>query len=82
MPLSSSQSSEPKKRTDLSISEAVLLEAKALGINLSQSAEVGIRQAITSAKREQWLAENESAINSSNAFVEQSGMPLAQYRYF
>ena len=82
MQLSTSQPAEQKKRTNLSISETLLLEAKSLGINLSQSAEVGIRQAVAGAKREQWLAENGSAIDSSNAFVEQSGLPLAQYRHF
>ena len=33
-------------------------------------------------RSERWLAENHEAIESSNAFVEKHGLPLAKYRMF
>lgn len=33
-------------------------------------------------RRERWLAEHQYALASSNQFVEQHGLSLAQYRYF
>jgi len=35
-----------------------------------------------SALREAWLKENRAAIELSNAWVEQHGLPLAEYRRF
>lgn len=72
----------PKKRTNLSISEPLLAEAKSLGINLSQAAESGIKQAIVSARRAQWLTENSHALASANAYIKQYGLPLARFRTF
>ncbi|HAW92693.1 MULTISPECIES: type II toxin-antitoxin system CcdA family antitoxin [unclassified Arsukibacterium] len=71
-----------KKRTNLSLDNTLLQEAKSLGINLSQSAEIGITEAIKQRKQALWLDNNAEAIDSSNKFVNQHGLPLAQYRTF
>ncbi len=71
-----------KKRTNLSIEENLLVSAKSLGINISSAAEEGITQAIRQAKRAQWLTLNKQAIDSSNSFIEQHGLPLDQHRHF
>ncbi len=71
-----------KRATNVSLPEDLLAEAKALQINISQAAEVGVAQAITRARSELWLAENQEAIESSNAYVEKHGLPLAKYRTF
>ena len=71
-----------KKRTNLSINNGLLQEAKALKINLSKAAEAGIYQAILEAKKDSWLAQNQTALKSSNIFVEQQGLPLDQHRHF
>ncbi|MDX3894956.1 type II toxin-antitoxin system CcdA family antitoxin [Pusillimonas sp.] len=42
----------------------------------------GVAQAIARKRSELWLAENQEAIESSNAFVEKHGLPLAKYRLF
>ncbi len=81
MPTPSAQS-KMKKRTNLSISEVLLNEAKSLEVNLSQSAEQGISQAIAKAKKEKWLRENTDSLVSSNDFVNQNGLPLARYKQF
>lgn len=71
-----------RKATNLSLDVQLLKEARALGINISRSAEAGIAEAVRSSRREQWLLENSSAIDSSNAYVEEMGLPLARYRQF
>ena len=71
-----------KRATNVSLPEDLLAEAKALQINISQAAEAGVAQAITRARSELWLAESQEAIESSNAYVEKHGLPLAKYRMF
>jgi len=71
-----------KRATNVSLPEDLLSEAKALHINISQAAEAGVAQAVAQARNELWLAENQEAIESSNAYVEKHGLPLAKYRMF
>ena len=71
-----------KKRTNLSINESLLNEAKSLKINVSYSAEQGISLAIKERKRVMWLEENAQAIESSNTFVNEYGLPLSTFRNF
>jgi antitoxin CcdA len=82
MPATSQTRSATKRATNVSLAEDILVQAKALHINISQAAEAGIVQAIARTRAERWLAENHEAIESSNAFVEKHGLPLANYRMF
>ncbi len=72
----------PKKATNLSLNEDLLLEAKARGINLSKAAERGLCEAIAEQQATEWLVENKAALESSNEYVEKHGLPLARYRQF
>lgn len=72
----------PRKPTNLSLDGELLKEARALGINVSRSAEAGIAEAVKRHKQQQWLQENAAALASSNAYVEEHGLPLARYRQF
>jgi len=71
-----------RKSTNLSLDADLLQEAKNLKVNLSRSAEEGVRRAVAKAKADEWLAENAEAIESSNRWVEEHGLPLAKYRMF
>jgi antitoxin CcdA len=71
-----------RKATNLSIDAKVLADAKALDINVSRAAETGIVEAVRTEKNKRWLAENREALESSNAWVEKNGLPLAKYRQF
>lgn len=64
------------------IAAQVLAEAKALNINISQAAEAGLVQVVALRRDQRWLAENKAALESSNAYVETHGLPLARYRTF
>jgi len=57
-----------KKATDVSISGALLADAKELRINISRATEI-------------WLEKNLEALQSSNEYVERNGLPLAKYRF-
>ncbi|MCO5121748.1 MAG: type II toxin-antitoxin system CcdA family antitoxin [Burkholderiaceae bacterium] len=71
-----------RKSTNLTLATGLVAEARELGVNLSQAAEAGIAAAVAHRRRERWLAENRDALDSSNAFVEEHGLPLARYRNF
>lgn len=68
--------------TNVSLNESLVLEAKALDINLSRAAERGLEAAVAQARAEHWLAENRAAIDEQNAWVEKHGMILARQRLF
>ncbi len=75
-------SNTARKATNVSINEALLSEAKALKINISKAAEAGLLIALAEKRSELWLAENRVALDSSNSYVEQHGLPLTQYQSF
>ncbi|MEN8719229.1 MAG: type II toxin-antitoxin system CcdA family antitoxin [Oceanococcaceae bacterium] len=71
-----------RRPTNLSLDSALLSEAKTLGINVSRSAESGIAEAVKRCKEQRWLQDNAAALESSNAYVEANGLPLARHRKF
>lgn len=74
--------SPARKPTNLSLDRAILSEARTLGVNLSQAAEAGLRDAIRDAKAAAWTRENAQALASSNEWVDRHGLPLARHRLF
>ena len=61
-----------KRPTNLSINGDLLAKARELDINLS--ATLALAEALRRRQREQWLAENRTAIAAYNADVETSGV--------
>lgn len=78
----SQRSGALRKATNISLDEALLAEAKALHINVSKAAEAGVAYAVAEKQAELWLQQNQAALDSSNAYVERHGLPLAKYRGF
>lgn len=72
----------PRRATNITLPEALLREAKALKVNMSQACERGLAAEVARARREVWLAENRAAMDAWNAHVEAHGLPLAEYRRF
>lgn len=62
-----------KTAVNLSISEVVLREARALKLNLSQVLEEGLREHLKRKRAEKWLEENREAIEHYNARIERDG---------
>ena len=71
-----------KKATNVSLHADLIAEARALGIKISEAAEEGLQRAIARAREQRWLEVNRAAIDSSNAYVEKHGLPLARYRQY
>lgn len=66
-----------RKSVNLTIREDVIAQAKALGLNASQSAEAGLVAAIAQAKAEAWRRDNATRIDAHNARVESEGVLLS-----
>ena len=71
-----------RKPTNLTLDAALLADAKDLSVNVSRAAENGIAEAVRAEKERLWLEENREALESSNAYVTEHGLPLAKYRMF
>lgn len=67
-----------KKATNVTLDQGMLEDAKALGINISQAAEAGVRAAV----RDAWIEENRESMEAWNKWVEENGLPLEEYRMF
>jgi antitoxin CcdA len=74
--------SPPKRATNVSLSAELIDAAKELDINVSQACERGLAADVKAAREARWLEENREAIESSNAYVEKYGLPLARFRLF
>ena len=73
---------EGRKATNLSLDPELVAKARQRGVNLSRAAEAGIRTALQKTAADTWAAENRSALESSNGYVQANGLPLKGYRAF
>jgi antitoxin CcdA len=55
---------------------------EALRINVSRVPKEGLARSLAEKQAELWLQKNQAALDSSNAYVERRGLPLAKYRGF
>lgn len=65
--------SAPKKAANLSVNSELLNQAKALHINLSATLERALAEAIRDKQRQQWLQDNQQAIEDYNQRIEAEG---------
>ena len=68
--------------TNVSLSAALVEEAKELGVNISLAAASGLKQAVARRRAERWIEDNASALDSYNRYVEENGLPLEKSRLF
>jgi antitoxin CcdA len=71
-----------RKATNVTIDAALLEHAKILRINISQASEDGLARAVAAKRADIWLQDNQAALESSNAYVDRNGVPLAKHRNF
>ncbi len=65
--------SSKRRPVNLTISDDVLNEAKSLNVNASQAAEVGILDAIKKAREQEWIQNNQKAVQAHNKRIEKDG---------
>ena len=71
-----------RRPTNVTLPDALLRDARELGINLSQACERGLAAEVTALRRQRWLEHNHDAIRDWNEHVAEHGLPLAAYRSF
>jgi antitoxin CcdA len=71
-----------RKATNITLSADVLAEAKAFGINISQTCDAHLREVLRQERERRWLQENEGFIAAYNETIAREGLPLDQYRTF
>ena len=64
----------PKKSANLSVNSDLLRQAKEEHINLSQTLENSLAEALRNIKRRKWLQNNKEALDEYNSFVEKHGV--------
>lgn len=70
----------PKRATNLSLNAKVLDTARALGMNVSQTVDALLAEAVRARYWQQWEEQNREAIAAYNQRVAAEGTPLRQYR--
>ena len=71
-----------KKATNITLSVDVLNEAKALGINISQTCDHYLRELVRNERERRWQQDNAEFISAYNQTIEQEGLPLDSWRSF
>lgn len=71
-----------RRATNVSLDTKLVDAAREFGINVSRACEEGLIAAISAERGRRWLEENADAIAASNAWVEEHGLPLEEYRLF
>ena len=72
----------PRKATNLSINSDLLAQARALNLNLSRFLEETLAEAIREAHRQDWLAEDQTALRDYNERIAERGSWGDQARRF
>jgi antitoxin CcdA len=71
-----------RAKVNLSIDDAVVREARELGVNMSRVAEAAIGEAARAERNRRWREENREALASYAGEVEREGLALARFRSF
>ncbi|HEY2067966.1 MAG TPA: type II toxin-antitoxin system CcdA family antitoxin [Rhizomicrobium sp.] len=64
----------PKRAVNLSVDAAILEEAKAMKINLSQALEDDLRRRTKAVREQKWREEHREALDSYNRLIERAGV--------
>ena len=71
-----------RRPTNVTLPESLIAEAKALKINVSQACEAGLTAQVKAAREKKWLEENREAMDAYNAYIEEHGLALEEFRMF
>ena len=71
-----------RRPTNVTLPDKLLREARQLDINVSQACERGLAAEVAAARARQWIQDNQEGIAAWNAYVEENGLPLAEFRQF
>lgn len=69
-----------RRATNVSLDQELVQAARDLDINVSRACEQGLAREIKATREARWREENAEAINSSNRYYAEYGLPLAKFR--
>ena len=72
----------PKKPTNVSVRADLLAEARSLGLNLSRTLESAIETAARDNRQQQWLKDNQAALDAYGRHIERDGLFADRFRNF
>lgn len=75
-------SDSARKATNVTLTTAVVGEARHLGINISRACEAGLISAIAEENARRWKSANATGMADWNGWVEEKGLPLTHHRQF
>ncbi len=79
-PYRHAQKRGPKRAANVSVDAELLVEAKALGINLSQTLEDELRKKVREEKIRRFNEEHREAIEAHNRFIDEHGIWSEKFR--
>lgn len=71
-----------RRPTNVSLDAELVEQARAFDINISRACEEGLERVVREERRRRWIEENREAMEASNEYVREHGLPLAKYRMF
>lgn len=71
-----------RSKTSVTLPEDLVAEAKALNVNVSRACTRGLAEEVKKAREEKWIEEHRDHFAAWNRYVEENGLPLAEYRQF
>ena len=74
--------SSKRKPINISLSHALIDEAKASGLNISAIAEAALTKVVQDARLAIWAEENKAGFAAINKMLEEEGHPLEDLRLF
>ena len=77
-----SASSKSKRATNLTLSTEVLVEAKAMGINISKVCDAYLHELVRQEKEARWKLEHAPFIEAYNQTVAEEALPLDAWKTF
>ena len=69
-----------KARANVTLDADLLADARAFELNVSAIAEGALEAAVKAERARRWYAENAEAIKQRERWIEEHGMPLAEYQ--
>jgi antitoxin CcdA len=80
--LNSRRDEGPKRPTNVSLNEALVSEARDLGLNVSRACEDGLENEVRRARAKRWQEDTAAGFAAWIEYVERHGVPLGKYRKF
>lgn len=74
------RNTQEKQRTNVTLDTRTLAKARSFGLNVSAISDAALSVAVAKAEAAAWAAENADAIAERRNWIEENGLPLADFQ--